>query len=93
MTSIENCKPRLIKLLGDAAPKYRDGFLNSRPVFRDMIVILQQEIMKDKELSDSEARQQTRALAALGDFIEQLTLPAVTDAKPVARKSLNTLRE
>ena len=89
MIAIQQCNTRLIKALGDHAGKYHEAMILSKPVLREMIQILQQDIMRDREITDIQAREQTRALAAFEDFLEGLSLPKVTDDKPVKRPGLH----
>lgn len=89
MIAIQQCNTRLIKALGDHSGKYQEAMILAKPVLREMIQILQQDIMRDDSIKAEEARAQTRALAAFEDFLEGLSLPKITDDKPVKRPGLH----
>lgn len=76
MTSLKIpvCQQRLLKAWGETIVKHRQGLIDARPVLRDMIVIMQQEICRQDGYTPEEAGREIKVLGDLWDFIERLNI-------------------
>ena len=93
MTSVENTRARLLKGYEAGAHQQKAAFLTCRPLLREIITHLTQEIAKDDDITADEARHQTRALSNLWDVINTLEIAEPAAVARSARPALSKPRE
>lgn len=87
-TTVNN---RLNRAWGDTLAKHKQALQDCRPVIRELIILTQQEIARDRGMCDSDKNASIKGLADFWDVIETLKTDLVPEVKVKARPSLHPL--